>query len=91
VSKQFTNVQIHNATGFSCNTTSATFFNSPVWKVTCTKSAIAPDGQWFDAVQLSANAPSTPGSYGVLGGITPTGATEINSSDNSGLVTIQVS
>jgi hypothetical protein len=91
LSKQYTNLQVVNATGFSCNTSSTTFFNSPAWKVSCTKSAIAPNDQWFDAVQLSANAPSTPGSYGVLGSITPTNATETDSSDNSGIVYIQVS
>ena len=91
LSKKFTNVQIHNATGFACNSTSTTFFNSPAWKISCTKSAIAPNGQWFDAVQISANAPTIAGTYGVLGGITPIGATETNSSDNSGLVNIQVS
>lgn len=91
LSKKFTNVQIHSASGFSCNTTSTMFFNSPAWKVTCTKSAIAPNGQWFDGVQLSANAPTTPGNYGVMGAITPTNATETNSSDNSGITYIQVS
>jgi hypothetical protein len=91
LSKKFTNVQIHNATGFACTTTSTMFFNSPAWKVSCTKNAIAPNGQWFDAVQISANAPTTAGTYGVLGSISPTGATETNSSDNSGLVNIQVS
>jgi hypothetical protein len=90
LSKQYTNLHIDNATGFACSTTSTTFFNSPAWKVTCTKSAIAPNGQWFDAVQLSANAPTTPGSYGVMGSITPTNATESNSSDNSGVVSVQV-
>jgi len=91
LSKQYTNLQIVNATGFSCSTSSTTFFNSPAWKVSCTKSAIAPNGQWFDGVQLSANAPSAPGSYGVMGSITPTNATETDSSDNSGVVYIQVS
>jgi hypothetical protein len=90
LSKQYTNLQMISATGFSCNTTSTTFFNSPSWKITCTKNAIAPNGQWFDGVQFSANAPSTPGTYGVIGGITPTNASETDSSDNSSVVYINV-
>lgn len=90
LSKQFTNLHITSATGFACSTSSTTFFNSPAWKITCTKSAIAPNGQWFDAVQFSANAPLASGNYGVIGAITPIGATETNDADNHAQVNIHV-
>ena len=80
--KGFGSPTILNSEGFSCtkNYQSGGWF--PGWYVTCTKPSIAPNGAWFDAIQVKAQAPSTAGDYLVISGIDPASGADLDPADN---------
>ena len=73
---------ILNAEGFSCTRGYQAGGSFPGWYITCTKPSIAPNGAWFDAIQVKAQAPSTAGDYLVISGIDPASGADLDPSDN---------
>jgi hypothetical protein len=73
---------ITNAPGFNCTRSYQASGWFPGWYVKCTKPSIAPNGAWFDAIQVTATAPSSAGDYLVISGIDPASGPDLDPSDN---------
>jgi hypothetical protein len=80
--KGFGSPTILNAQGFNCTKSYQAGGWFPGWYVTCSKPSIAPNGAWFDAIQVKATAPSAAGDYLVISGIDPAAGSDPDPSDN---------
>lgn len=73
---------ILNAQSFSCTKIYQASGWLPGWYVKCSKPSIAPNGAWFDAIQVQATAPAAAGDYLVISGIDPAAGSDADPSDN---------
>jgi hypothetical protein len=89
ISREFA-ISSVNGGGMNCVTKADHFIESPIWKVSCTRSPIGMGNAGGEKILITTRTPQTPGDYTIIASVTAFHTEDTNPDNNSFANTLKV-